>query len=164
MSHRKRSLGGMAFLFILFSGISCVSYSFKGSLPSYLKTIYIPVFEDNTGYPGASLLLTQKVSDQFVKDNTLRTLGNREEADLILTGKIVSITVAPQVVQGGEVVESYLLRVNVSIECLDTHTQKPLWSGTISKDAPFENDYQPALEEVFDLIADEILNKTIAAW
>lgn len=161
MSKMKKILW-ILFIFFIFN--SCVKYSFKGSLPGYLKTIYIPFFEDEQNYPGAAELITQKVTERFLEDNTLQIINDKKNADLILNGKIVNIVAKPDVIVQGSNVTQNRLTVSVQIECYDTHTQKPLWKGTITKDAPYETDYQPALEEVFSLISEEIVNKTIAAW
>ena len=39
--------------------VSCGYYSFKGSLPSNLKTVAIPLFSDRTAYPDIREKLTK---------------------------------------------------------------------------------------------------------
>jgi len=66
------------------------TYSFKGgSVPPHLKTIAIPIMEDQSGYGDPALrdLFTQKLVERFTNDNTLQ-LTDRNTADSILEGVI----------------------------------------------------------------------------
>jgi len=156
-------------LALLFS--SCVKYSFKGALPSYLKTIYIPIFEGESSFtlPEDTELLTQEVVDQFIQDNTLKIVDSEKDADLILTGALTSISKGFEQVGQNETVTQAKITVKVSIECMNTHTNKPLWKQTISQDGFYdlsneEAGIQQAYLDAIEIMAEEILNKTIAAW
>ncbi len=159
-----RKIAIFALISLLFWMTSCVKYSFKGSLPGYLKTIYIPLFEDKTGYPGTVESITQKIAEKFIEDNTLQVISSKSGADLILSGTLTRIEIKPAVIEQGKDVTENRIIVTVQVECMNTHTQKPLWKGNISKDANYQDDYQNALEEAIELISEEIVNKTIAAW
>ncbi|MEE9117128.1 MAG: hypothetical protein V3U02_00860, partial [Calditrichia bacterium] len=50
--------------------ISCGYYSFTGSIPSDIKTVAVPLFDDNTSFPGVREDLTNNVIDAFINDNT----------------------------------------------------------------------------------------------
>jgi hypothetical protein len=82
----------IAITFIIFSvNIQCVKYSFKGALPSYLKTISIPLFEDKTSWAGLREDFTTQVIDAFINDNTLNVIEDEKSADLVLRGTITRI-------------------------------------------------------------------------
>src|SRR4030042_2701813 len=69
----------------------CGYYSFSGStLPSYLKTIAIPVFDDKTAEVGVRESITDVLIQEFTKDNTLKIADTRN-ADSVLEGTIISI-------------------------------------------------------------------------
>ena len=53
----------LSFIFFLYS--SCGYYSFKGSLPSHIKRVAIPLFDNNTAYPGIHEDLTDKVTEDY---------------------------------------------------------------------------------------------------
>ncbi|MCK5074906.1 MAG: LptE family protein [Calditrichia bacterium] len=122
--------------------INCFKYSFKGALPSYLKTIYIPLFDEKSAFtlPEDTELLTQEVIDKFIEDNTLKIVDKEKDADLILTGAISSINKGFERVGEDETVTQAKITVKVSIECMNTHTNKPLWKQTISQDGFYDLD------------------------
>ncbi|RMG68271.1 MAG: hypothetical protein D6715_02635 [Calditrichaeota bacterium] len=156
------------YLLLLFT-LGCVKYSFKGALPSDLKTIAIPLFEDRSGWPGLQEDLTTRVVDSFIKDNTLRVVNREEDADLILRGVISSVDQRAVSIGGDETVKETQIWVNVQVKCLNTHTNKPLWSGTVrhfgtvSGSGTLE-EMDQAIKEALDRIVEEILLNTTAAW
>ncbi|MEJ2636889.1 MAG: LptE family protein [Calditrichia bacterium] len=148
---------------------SCVRYSFKGALPSYLKTIYIADFENETAYPGVQQEFMQKVTEAFIKDNSLTVINNEKDADLVLSGAITSIDRRPVSITQQEQVQEYQMVVNIKAECLNTHINKPLWGSTLSRfsvipGAALRTDIDTAISDDIDQIVDDIINNTIAAW
>ncbi|UCF64885.1 MAG: hypothetical protein JSW33_03365, partial [bacterium] len=73
-------------LVVLLMLFSCVKYSFRGALPSYLETLYIEDFQDKTNYPGAWESFMQQVTNSFIADNSLKVIEDEKAADLILRG------------------------------------------------------------------------------
>ncbi len=156
-------------ILILVTGISCVKYSFKGALPSYLKTIYIENFEDLTNYPGVWEDFMQQLNRAFISDNTLSITEDVKTADLILRGQIVSINRRPVSFTPQEQVEQFQMVTNVKVECMNTHTQKPLWSETISRygiisGTAVRDEIDAAIQVAIEQIVDDIIAKTIGAW
>ncbi|MBN2365902.1 MAG: hypothetical protein EH225_07785 [Calditrichaeota bacterium] len=148
---------------------SCVKYSFKGALPSYLQTIYIENFEDLTNYPGVWEEFMQKLNSSFISDNTLDITEDAKTADLILRGQILSINRRPVSFTPTEQVEQFQMITNIKVECLNTHTQKPLWSENISRygvisGAALRDEIDAAISVALDQIVDDIIAKTIGAW
>lgn len=149
--------------------ISCVRYSFKGALPSYLETIYIEDFENNTQYPLVREEFMQKVTEAFIADNSLKIIENEEAADLILSGAISSITKRPVSITQQEQVQQFQMVVNVRAECFNTHTQKPLWQSTLSRfgvisGTALRDEIDMAISEGIDQIVEDVITNTIAAW
>jgi hypothetical protein len=146
-----------------------MKYSFKGALPSYLQTIAIPLFEDRSRWVGLQEELTLGVVDAFVRDNTLEVVENEEDADLILYATILPVQTRRTSITPEEVVEEEQMVVSVQIECTNTHTNKELWSGTVSDfgvvsgSATLEERDQ-AVNEAVEKVITEIVNRTIAAW
>ena len=58
-------------LVVFFLNCSCGYYSFKGALPSHIKTVAIPLFENNTAYPNVAEDITNMIVDEFISDNSL---------------------------------------------------------------------------------------------
>src|SRR5688572_4653622 len=57
------------------------------SVPSHLKTVAIPMFENRTTEPSLEQEVTQAVVDRFVKDNHLRVVSEGD-ADALITGAV----------------------------------------------------------------------------
>ena len=146
----------------------CFSYSFKGALPSHITKVAVPLFNDNTAYPGVREDLTNKVVDGFVADNTLR-VASESEADIIVTGTISSISQRARIVTSGEEVQEFQMFVNVQAKCEDVRTNKVLWEKTINdfgimSASSTQDERDAAVQEALDKIAEDILNSTLANW
>ena len=156
-------------ILLLAALISCVKYSFKGALPSYLKTIYIQDFENRTDYAGVREELMQKITEAFIEDNSLRVIDEEKNADLILKGSILKIEKKPVSFTTQEQVQEFQMEVTIKAECLNTHTNKPLWSGNISRYGNISGmalsaEIDQAISQAIEQIVDDVLTKTIAAW
>lgn len=149
--------------------ISCAKYSFRGALPSYLKSIYIQDFEDRTNYPGVREEFMQKLTTAFINDNSLQVIEDEKSASLVLKGTIVSIQRRPASITPEEQVQEYQMVMTVQAECDNTETQKPLWSGNVSRygiiagDA-MRNEIDEANSVAIEQIVEDIISKTIGAW
>ncbi len=161
------------FVFLLLIGfllsLSCVRYSFKGALPSNLKTIYIYDFENRTEFAGVREVLSQKLAQAFIQDNSLKVVNSESAADLILKGTVTSIRKQPVAFTEQEVVQQFKMVVNVKAECFNVHTNKPLWSGTITRyglmsGEAIGEEVDAAIADALSQIVEDILIKTIAAW
>lgn len=155
-------------IIILIFLLSGCYYSFKGSLPSHLKTIAIPLFDDrNAQFPGVRENLTNKVIDEFISDNTLKVV-DESKADLLLTGSITSIRQRAASVEAGEQVSSYEITVSVKVKCEDVKLSKVLYDKSIQHYGLMESgsteEIEAAIEEAIVQITEDILNDTLGAW
>ena len=146
----------------------CFSYSFKGSLPSNIKNIAIPLFDDNTAYPGVREDLTNGVIDEFIADNTLN-VTRESEADIIITGTISSIREKAAIITGNETVEEIQMVVSVRAKCEDIKNQKIMWEKTISEFGLMaangsQEDRDNAIQDALVKITEDVLNNTLANW
>jgi len=156
-------------LLIMVIALSCVRYSFRGALPSYLKTIYIEDFDNQTQYAGVREDFMQKITEGFIKDNSLRVIDTEEGADLVLSGAITSINRQPVSITQQEQVQQFKMVVNIRAECMNTHTQKALWNGNVSRFGIIPGnatatEIDQAITEATDQIVEDMINNTIAAW
>jgi len=159
-------------ILIMFIGLltlSCVKYSFKGALPSYLKTIYIEDFQNQTTYAGVREEFMQDVTQAFTSDNSLQVINSPNDADLILSGDITSIRRQPVSITQTEQVQEFQMVVTIKAECLNTHTQKPLWSSSLQRYGiipgnALQDDIDRAITEAINQIVEDIITNTVAAW
>ena len=161
-------LRNLTFIFLLILS-SCGYYSFKGALPSHIKTVAVPLFENNTEYPNVREDLTNMIVDEFISDNSL-SITDESNADLIITGVITSITQRAASVVSGEQVEEYHVYVNVKVKCEDVQNNKALWERTFneygSMDAGTADDAEreAAILAAMEKVTENILNNTLGYW
>jgi len=147
---------------------SCGYYSFTGSIPSDIKTVAVPLFDDNTSFPGVREDLTNNVIDAFISENVLQVVPEAK-ADLIITGTILSINEKAAIITTGEDVEQYEVYVNVKVKCLEVKSGKVWWEKTLSRfgimggleniDARNE-----AINVAITEITQDVLDNTLASW
>jgi hypothetical protein len=157
----------------LFLFVGC-PYSFTGaSVPPHLKTIAIPIMDDQSGFGEAGLRerLTNELTTLFSNDNSLQ-VADRNTADSILEGVITSVTDAPSVVGQGELGErANTRRITISVKCTyqDMKLRKKVWEKTFSN----WGDYDAAsglaqrntgLQEAIRKITEDILLETVSGW
>jgi hypothetical protein len=130
--------------------------------------VAIPIFDDNTSYPGVREDLTNQVIDAFIADNTLKVVSE-PDADLLLTGTILSIREKAAIVTTGEAVDQFEVYVNVRIKCLEIKTGKVWFEKTLRRFGVMEG---TASQDERDLaigvalveLTQDILNNTLAYW
>jgi hypothetical protein len=157
----------LTLLIIVLIGSAC-NYSFKGSLPSNIKTVAVPLFDDRTAYPGVREDLTNMVIDEFTADNTLKITAE-SDADIIISGTISSIRQRASILKEGEDVEEFQLFVNVKVKCEDVRNNKVLWERNLSQfgimpGGASQDDRDIAIEEALVKITSDILNNTLGYW
>ncbi len=152
-------------------------YSFTGaSVPSHLKTVAIPVFDDKSGYGDATLResFTRKLTQKFIDDNTLM-VAPKADADAILECTIVSVS--PEVPQsvtssenGTETVSVRRITVTVRAVFKDLVKKKTISEKRYSDYGDFDADTdvvigrKQAVESAIDKISDDILLGTVSNW
>ncbi len=155
-------------VFSAFALTACGYYSFKGSLPSYIQSIAITLFDNQSPDPGVPEELNQLLRDMFIDDNTLKVV-DESKANLLLSGTIQSIRLKPAVVRTGEQVAEDKLVVTVKAKCEDLKTGKKLFDESFDYAVPLSataglDERQQAISEALKFIAEDILNATLAAW
>ncbi len=70
---------------------SCGFYSLAGSIPSHIKSISIPLMENQTAEFGLAESITDGIIDQFNGAGIL-LLEDSDAANSILSGKIIKVT------------------------------------------------------------------------
>lgn len=151
-----------------FSG--CV-YSFTGaSVPAHLKTVAIPLVDDQSGFgePGLREDFTRAVTDLFISDNSLQ-VADRNTADALLLGTIGTVTDAPSVVQQGEQVSKRRITMAVRFTFQDMKLRKKVWEKTFSNWGDYDSggglsQRKAGLQEAIRKISEDVLLETVSGW
>jgi hypothetical protein len=174
--HRGNFTGGFPVFLLSCSALISVlvsgcTYSFRGgSVPAGLKTIAIPLVQDQSGYGDPTLrdLLTQKLIDAFTSDNTLQ-ITSRNTADSMLETVVTSVKDVPSAVQGGEVVTTRRITVTVHATFEDLKQRKKLWEKDFSRWGDYPSgggatQRNDGIAQAVQQITEDILNETVAGW
>jgi hypothetical protein len=148
----------------------CV-YSFTGaSVPPHLKTIAIPLIDDQSGFGEAGLReqFTTQLQQLFISDNSLE-VADRAGADAILEGAIVSINDAPAVVSQGEQVTRRRITVGARFTFQDMKLRKKMWEKSFSQWGDYESggglsQRSTGIQDALKKIADDVLLETVSGW
>jgi hypothetical protein len=146
-------------------------YSFTGaSVPPHLKTVAIPLVDDQSGFGEAGLReqFTTQLQQLFISDNSLE-VADRAGADAILEGAITSITDAPAVVSQGEQVTRRRITVNCRFAFQDMKLRKKMWEKSFSQWGDYESggglsQRSTGIQDALKKIADDVLLETVSGW
>lgn len=164
-------LNGFVIFAIVFLSYGC-RYSFTGaSVPPHLKTIAIPVFDDQSGYGRATLReeLTNKIVERFIQDNTLK-IADKSTANSILEGIIISVQDNPVVVGTGERVVKSRITITVKVTYYDMVKRVKVWERTFSNWGEYELtgniqlNLQQGIQQAIEKLSEDILLATVANW
>jgi hypothetical protein len=152
---------------LLFSISGCGVYSFSGSGLSGTNTIAIPLFDNQTQEYGIREALTEKISERFVQDNTLRVV-NEKTADSILRGTITKYQREAHTFDEQENIKEYIVRIWVKVTFEEKKNEKIGWEeddllrwGIYSADEETEDQGK---ERAIEKLAEDIVNKTVKGW
>lgn len=177
-------------IYMLFLIFSCSYYSLAGSIPTHIKSIHIPLFENQTSEFDLAENITDFIINQFNESGVLR-VENEQNCNSILRGKIKSISNGPYTYNKEESISEYRYKIDVQIEWYDLRNDKNILesnysgygaygiSGDIGSDG-IDNDSDGKIDDQDDdesgeprefatrvamsKIAEDILNDIMTTW
>lgn len=168
LSSAMASACSLITLSVLFLGCR---YSFTGgSVPAHLKTIAIPIVQDQSGFGDPSLRdrFTEQLVQRFTNDGSL-TLADRTSADSILETVITGVQESATVVKPGEEVSQRRMTVIAQVTYNDLKFRKKLWEKTFSQWGDFPSgatttQRNEGIQEAIRKLTEDILLETVAGW
>lgn len=108
-----------AFLLLPLAGLlgGC-GYTVRGTLPSHIQSVAVPIFRNRTQEPAVESLITRAVVEGFSTNGRLRVVG-REQADAILDGEVTGYAVGSIAFDKDANVRLYRLVVTVNLRLRD---------------------------------------------
>ena len=160
----------LASLVLLLGG--CAHYTTSSGLIGGIRSVAIPLAENDTAEPDISEVLTERTTEALTVDGRLRVV-DEESADAILYLRLVESEDRPFTFTAGEETEQYRFRAFVAADLVRAADESPLlelerlsgW-GTYDAAADDEDEEgrQAAIKAAFDIIVEEILDRTTASW
>ncbi len=143
-------------------------YSFKGSLPPDIKSVAIPLFENQTAEYRINETITDLLTQQFLQEGVLR-VADEKTADSVLDGTVTRIDDSPLTYDAAEQVKEYKVTIDLKIQWYDKVQDKTLldrsFSGWGSYDANQANvTREDGIQEAISKITDDIINAITANW
>ena len=141
-------------------------------LPSHLKSVAIPLFENETSEYTLEQEVTDAVVQRFVSDNHLRVVDEKS-ADCVVKGKITEYRNAVFGISNAELAQEYRVTIGVSVVFKDQVKNREIWRDDIVKTANYYVQAVPGQQakteldgrkEAIQKIADEILSRSIESW
>jgi hypothetical protein len=169
----RRTLWRAALGAIALNAASCAYSTSTALLPTHLKTIAIPVFENGTTEYQVEQEITQSVIDHFVQDNHLKVVSERS-ADSILRGRVMEYRNAVFGFNAAQNASEYRITIGVSVTMKDLVKNRELWKDEqllkshnyFVVDVPGQK-AQTELDgrkEAIRKIAEEIVARTVEGW
>ena len=162
-------LGGLA----LFAALSGCAYTAGSSLlPSHLRTVAIPTFENGTTEYLLEKEITQAVIDKFIADNHLKVVDEKS-ANAVIRGKVTQYKNSVFGFTQNSTSNEYRVTVAVEVTFKDLVKNRELWSGEIVKTANYYVQDVPGQaaqteldgrKEAINKISDEILSRSVEGW
>ncbi len=168
----------------------CGFYSLAGSIPPHIKSLAIPLVENQTAEFGLSEAVTDNLQASFSEENILR-LTDERQADSILRATIIGVSDKARAFTKTELVTEYQYQIRMKLEWYDVANDKILLakdysgegayglSGDISNDGidndgdgridgddddEFGEPREYAARIAVENIADQIINDIMSTW
>jgi len=145
---------------------SCCTYSFSG-ISSGIKSISIPVFENESLRYGLEDTFTRSVTDAFIEDNRLK-IADEKSADAILIVTIKTFERTPYSYDESENVKEYKINISASILLKKMESEEEIFkANNFSEWAtyyPLTEVEEDGIDKVAKKFSDKILRSILESW
>ncbi|MBD3235168.1 MAG: hypothetical protein GF330_00500 [Candidatus Eisenbacteria bacterium] len=164
---------------VLLALVACAGcgYSFSGSsLPGHIRSIAIPVLENESLDATIADEATRSLTDRFLEDNRLKIAG-ATRADCVLEGTVKRYERKVYSYDASENPEQYIVVIEVAVVLKDRVKNRDLWSDealqatatyaadeAAGKDDPNRTAEEEARLEALELLAQDVLARTLEQW
>ena len=93
-------------------------YTVRGTLPSYINTVAVPIFRNRTSEPAIEGFITRAVVEAFSTNGRLKVVSSGQ-ADAVLDGEIIGYSVSSIAFDKDSNVRQYRLVVTLNLKMRD---------------------------------------------
>jgi hypothetical protein len=156
----------LAAIALLFA--ACAHYGFSGSLPGYIRTAAVPLFQNDTVEPGIVEDVTDAVSSAIISNGTMKVVGE-SSSDAVVKGTIVNVLDEADTFSKDEKAKQFRIRILANVEFFDRVKNRAIWEeknleGWARYDASSASARDDAKKAAAKMLADLIIDKTLAGW
>jgi Lipopolysaccharide-assembly len=117
-------------LAVLLSPACGYSLSGRGSfLPAYIKTIGVPMFQNNTSVYEVERKVTERVISELIGRGHYTVLPQSTGVDAVLAGEITAISLVPSGFNQQQQASRYVLTLIAKVELRDVKANKVIWAN-----------------------------------
>ena len=155
-------------------------YSTRSLLPEHYRTIYVQPFENKVDFvngdqrklyiPNLENRVRESIVNRYQFDGNLH-IGEKDNADLILSGKLLSFDREELRLSSNENVHEYRIRVTAALTLNDPAEHKPVWEepsfsgeATYFTSGPNVKSESQAIDEALTDLAQRAVARTIENW
>jgi outer membrane lipopolysaccharide assembly protein LptE/RlpB len=151
---------------------ACAYHTNASSMPSHIKTVAIPVFENATTEYTLEQEITNAVIRTFVADNHLRVVDERR-ADSVLRGKITAYRNSVFGISSISRAQEYRVSISVQVTFKDQVKNREIWTDEIVQSANYYVQDVPGDSATTEVdgrklavarLATEILTRSVESW
>jgi Lipopolysaccharide-assembly len=129
LSWRKPSVFACVLVAALASNGCGYALAGRGNfLPSYIRTIGIPSFENHTSFFQMAQLVTDKVRTEFIGRGNYKIVPEAT-GDAVLVGAVTNVTIVPTNFSAEQQASRYTITVTANIQLRDVAKDTILWSN-----------------------------------
>lgn len=158
----------LALVALLVSG--CAYYSTSGGQIGGIRTVGIPMAENQSAEFAVAERLTERTVDAYSVDGRLRVV-DQESADALMQLEVLSVDDRPFTYTAAEQTEQYRFAVQVAAELVRAADGEVLlelvglegW-GTYDAASDEEEGREPAVDRALDMVIEELVDRTTAGW
>lgn len=161
-------LGLWVLVFGLFFFSGCSHYSVSSSLPGYIKTAAVPLFQNDTIEPNIVEDVTDEVTNAIIRNGSMKII-NESQADAVVIGRIVEVINEADTYSKNEQAKQFKVHIYADVQFFDRRKNRPLWEekrmeGWARYDASSPSSRQDAVTQALQMLASLIVDKTVAGW
>ncbi|MBD3234397.1 MAG: hypothetical protein GF315_11795 [candidate division Zixibacteria bacterium] len=147
--------------------LGCGFYSFSGSALKGIKTVAVPLFDNETTEYGLREELTEAITDAIVADNTLRVVNIRR-ADSALRGVVTRYERECYTFDGSGNCSEYIVRVFVNVVFEDLEKKEAIWEENNIEGygiyAASGEDIETGKERAIEKLSADLVDRLIKGW
>lgn len=146
--------------------LNCCGYSTRSLLPSYLRTIAIPLATNQTIRPQLGEQLTDLLIRSFNQDGHLRVVSG-DQGNLVLECQITNYSKIPPAYTANQQVLAWRITIDAHVKCADLVKYQTLWEGSAQGWVTYDPNTQSeddGIKGAMQKLSEEIVRKTITAW
>lgn len=147
----------------------CAYYSTSATGGSGIRSVAIPLFENESLESGIHQTFTDSLIQAFLSDGALKVV-DEDRADVILRGTVMEVREEPFTYR--EAADQFQILVFLDVDCYDTRTKKSLWEekrlrgyGVYSASLRREEERDNGLADAFKILTRDIVDRIqVGGW